>query len=92
MYVLRIEHTARDHAAWKQAFDGDPLGRGAPGVLRHRVMRPVADPGRILVDLDFDDLERAEETLARLRELRARVTAATGPKAEIAEIVETDRP
>lgn len=53
-------------------------------------MRPVADPGGVLVDLDFDDLARAEEVLARLRELRARAAAA-GPEAEIAEVVETGR-
>ncbi|MCQ0021655.1 hypothetical protein M4914_00795 [Streptomyces somaliensis DSM 40738] len=87
MYALRIECTASDRAAWERALGGDPLGRGAAGVRRYRVMRPVADPGRVLVDLDFDDLARAEEALARLRRLRARAAAA-GPEAEVAEVVE----
>ncbi|MDT9683904.1 hypothetical protein RND61_17815 [Streptomyces sp. TRM76323] len=91
MYVLRVELAAPDYAAWKRAFDGDPLGRGAVGVRRYRVMRPVEDPARIMIDLDFGDLERAEAVLARLRELWARVTAAAGPEAEITEVVETGR-
>ncbi|MFV2121273.1 hypothetical protein ACE14D_23665 [Streptomyces sp. Act-28] len=89
MYVLRVEHAVPDYAAWKQAFDGDPLGRGARGVRRYRVMKPVAGAGRVLIDLDFDDLERAEEMLARRRELWTRVTVAAGPEAEITEVVET---
>jgi hypothetical protein len=91
MYVLRVEHAVPDYAAWKQAFDGDPLGRGAAGVRGYRVMRPVADPGRVMIDLDFDDLERAEDMRARLRELWTRVTVAVGPEAEITEVVETGR-
>lgn len=89
MYVLRIEHEVPDYEAWKQAFDGDPLGRGAAGVRSYRVMRPVGDRGRVLIDLDFDDVERAEAMLTRLRELWSRITVVTGPRAEITEVLET---
>ncbi|MEU2185238.1 hypothetical protein [Streptomyces thermolilacinus] len=89
MYVLRIEHAVPDYEAWKQAFDGDPLGRGAAGVRAYRVMRPVEDPGRVMIDLDFDERERAERMLTRLWELWSRVTVAVGPQAEITEVVET---
>lgn len=27
MYTVRIEHRVPDFAAWKAAFDGDPVGR-----------------------------------------------------------------
>ncbi|CAL9280963.1 MULTISPECIES: hypothetical protein [unclassified Streptomyces] len=91
MYVLRVEHAVPDYEAWKQAFDGDPLGRGAAGVRAYRVMRPVGDRDRVMIDLEFEDVERAEDMLSRLRELWSRVTVVTGPRAEVTEVVETGR-
>ncbi|MFD8554940.1 hypothetical protein ACFV08_25905, partial [Streptomyces fradiae] len=92
MYVLRVEHSVPEYEAWKRAFDGDPLGRGAVGVRAYRVMRPVGDPGRVLIDLDFDDREPAERMLIRLRELWSRLPAATPPPdGELTEVMETGR-
>ncbi|WP_228983921.1 hypothetical protein [Streptomyces sp. DH12] len=88
MYVVRIEHAVPDYQAWKAAFDGDPLGRSASGVRGYRVMRPVSDPGRVMIDLEFDDVDRAEAMVARLRELWTRVTVAVDPQAEVTEVTE----
>ncbi|GAA4894867.1 hypothetical protein ACFPM3_20730 [Streptomyces coeruleoprunus] len=89
MYVLRIEHVVPDYAAWKQAFDEDPLGRATSGVRRYRVMRPVSDPGRVMIDLDFDDAEQAQTMLTRLNELWTRVTVVADPRAEVTEVADT---
>ena len=43
MSILRIEHPVADYAAWKQAFDADPVGRERSGVRSYRVMRPLDD-------------------------------------------------
>ncbi|MFF8386466.1 hypothetical protein [Streptomyces kanasensis] len=91
MYVVRIEHAVPEYQAWKEAFDGDPLGRSASGVRGYRIMRPVSDPGRVMIDLEFDDLERAEAMVTRLRELWTRVTVAVDPQAEITEVTDTGR-
>jgi hypothetical protein len=46
-----------------------PLRRGARrrGRLRHRVSRPVDDPGYVVVDLDFATADEARNFLAFLR-------------------------
>ena len=31
MSILRIEHPVPDYAAWKEAFDADPVGRERSG-------------------------------------------------------------
>jgi len=88
--ILRIEHPVPDYDAWKQAFDADPIGRAQAGVQRYRIMRPVDDVGRVLIDLEFDDVGEAESMLARLRGLWASVdgTIMSSPEARIVDVVE----
>jgi hypothetical protein len=88
--ILRIEHPVPDYDAWKHAFDADPIGRAQAGVQRYRIMRPVDDVGRVLVDLEFDDIGEAEAMLARLRGLWASVdgTIMSSPEARIVDVVE----
>ena len=88
--ILRIEHPVPDYAAWKHAFDADPIGRAQAGVQRYRIMRPVDDVGRVLVDLEFDDVGEAEAMLARLQGLWASVdgTIMSSPEARIVDVVE----
>ncbi|MEV7025488.1 hypothetical protein [Kitasatospora sp. NPDC093558] len=88
MYVLRIQHSVRDYAAWKAAFDSDPLGREKSGVKSYRILRPAGDPGHIMIDLDFDTAAEAEALEAALREMWTKVTVAVDPQAQIAEVVE----
>ena len=73
MVILRIEHPVPDFAAWKSAFDGDPLGRERCGVKRYRVSRPLDDPSSVTVDLEFDDTDQAEAMREELVTLWQRV-------------------
>jgi hypothetical protein len=67
MIVLQIEHPVRDFDAWKQVFDGDPLGREQAGVLRYQILRPLHDPTCAIVELAFATAPEAEAFLERLR-------------------------
>lgn len=89
MNVLRIEHSAPDFDAWKQAFDSDPVGREQGGVRRHRILRPLDDPSYVLIDLEFDSSSDAQTFLAALRDLWGRVDVMRDPKARIVELVES---
>lgn len=68
MYTLQIEHGIKDFGIWKAAFDRDPVNRTASGVIAHRISRPVGDPHYVVVELDFDSLDRAEALLANLQQ------------------------
>lgn len=92
IHVLRVEHAVPDFDAWKQAFDGDPVGREEGGVRRYRVLRDAADPNYVLIDLEFDEASDAEVFLVRLRELWGRVDVMRDPKARIVELVEVVEP
>ena len=89
MYVLQIEHPVANFDAWKQAFDGDPVGREQGGVRRYRVLRPMDDPNYAIIELEFDDADTADTFLGRLHELWDRVngTVMTNPRARIVETV-----
>jgi hypothetical protein len=92
MSILQIEHATRDYDAWKQAFDGDPVGREKGGVRRYRVSRLKDDPNHVIVDLEFDSESEAEAFGAALRQLWDRVGAdlgLEGPRARVLETVET---
>jgi hypothetical protein len=67
MYTLHIEHGIKDFGMWQQAFDRDPLNRAASGVVSHRISRPVNDPHYVVVELDFDNLNQAEQLLSNLQ-------------------------
>jgi len=67
MYTLQIEHSITDFPTWKSAFDRDPVGRTASGVLAHRIGRPVGDAHYIVVELDFAELDKAERLLSNLQ-------------------------
>lgn len=92
MHVLRIEHPVMSYEAWKRAFDSDPVGRKASGVRSYRILRPVDDPAYVLIDLEFDELARAEAMLASLRTLWSRVEGRVieDPQARIVEVVESE--
>ena len=66
---VHLEHPVPDYDAWKVAFDSDPLGRQASGVLAYRILRPVDDDHRVAVDLDFPDRATAERFRAALLRL-----------------------
>lgn len=67
MFTLQLEHGIKDFGMWKGAYDADPLGRTASGVLAERVFRPVGEEHYVVLDLDFATAGEAEQFLARLK-------------------------
>ncbi len=60
MTTLHIEHPITDLRTWADAFAVFAEARRRAGVRAHRVLRPVDDPGFIVVELDFDTSVEAE--------------------------------
>lgn len=67
MTTLHIEHAISDFTLWKQAFGRFVEARTQAGVRGERVSRPVGDQHYVVIDLDFDDAERAGAFLDFLR-------------------------
>ena len=90
MPTLRIEHSVPDFNGWKQAFDSDPADRKGSGVRRYEVLRSVADPNYVLIDLEFGTLAEAEALLATMRKVWAGEgqKVMRNPQARIVERVE----
>jgi len=91
MTVLQIEHKVQSFDGWKKAFESDPIGRKKSGVKRYRIYRPTEDPNYVIVDLEFDNLNNAQSTLAALKQLWSKVegTIMMNPQTRILDIVET---
>jgi hypothetical protein len=91
MPLLRIEHRVPDFEGWKQVFDSDPADRRGSGVRRYQVLRSVADPNFVMIDLEFDSVEEAEGLLNKMRQIWTGPGKAVmmDPRAHIAETVET---
>ena len=92
MPILQIEHSVRDFASWKAAFDGDPVGRERGGVRSYRILRPVDDPAYVAVDLEFETIAEAESFLVALGQLWGRAESEglmASPRARIVEVVES---
>ena len=90
MVILQFEHTVPDFAAWKQLFDRDPLGRQQSGARRVRLVRPIDEPGRVMVELDFDSAPDAAAFQDRLQSLWDRnQDSILQPRARTVEVVET---
>lgn len=91
MQILRIEHPVPDYGNWKNAFDNGPVDREKFGVKHYRVMRAVDNPNYVLIDLEFDSLDKAEAMHGALKQLWGRVQSEGligGPEARIVELVE----
>jgi ribosomal protein L35AE/L33A len=90
MHVLRIEHPVPDYDAWKQAFDGDPVGRQKSGVRRYQVLRDVEDPNYVMIDLEFDTAGEAQALLTAMSLIWDRVQGKIvfSPQTRIVEEVE----
>jgi hypothetical protein len=91
MPILRIQHSVPSYDAWKRAFDSDPVDRKGGGVRRYEIHRSLADPNFVMIDLDFDHSDEAEEFLLRLRDLWEGPGKAVmhNPEAWIVETTET---
>ena len=60
IFILQIEHPVTNFELWKKAFDNDPARREQSGVLRYKILRPVDNMNYIIVDLEFDSLDKAQ--------------------------------
>ena len=91
MTVLHIEHPVPDFEGWKKAFDADPIDRKSSGVKRYKLYRSTSNPNYVAIDLEFDRLENAENTLKKLQVLWRQVEGSvmTGPKAQIFDVIES---
>ncbi|MGQ0805160.1 MAG: hypothetical protein ACT4PI_15025 [Actinomycetota bacterium] len=92
MVLLHIEHRVADFDGWKEAFDGDPIGRERSGVRRYWIRRATDDANLVVIDLEFETATEAEGLLAAMREVWQVVEPAgliEGPQARIVETVET---
>jgi hypothetical protein len=63
MPTLHIDHAISDLAEWRHAFDPLRDVRRGAGVVHEVVRQPLSDPHRVLLDLDFDTTEHAEQFL-----------------------------
>lgn len=65
--TLHIEHPITGYEQWRAAFDRAEDLRTDGGVIAQRVSQPIDDERYIVVQLDFDDAERATAFLDLLR-------------------------
>jgi len=91
MTVLHIEHPVPDFEGWKKAFDADPINRKSSGVKKYKLYRSATDPSYVAIDLEFDSVQDAENTLKKLKVLWGQVEGVvmTGPKTQLFNVVET---
>jgi hypothetical protein len=91
MTILQIEHQIPDFDRWKKAFDSDPIDRKKSGVIHYSIFQPVDDLKYIIINLAFDNLKSAEDSLIALQKLWTRVegTVMMNPKTRIINEVES---
>ncbi len=91
MHILRIEHKVPNFEGWKKAFDTDPIDRRKSGINRYHIYRASDDPLYVIIDLEFDNLEGAQRTLAALRKLWEKVEGSVifNPQVRILEMIES---
>lgn len=91
MITLRIEHKIANYDGWKKAFDSDPINRKQSGVKRYRVYRPIDDTNFIIIDLDFDNLEKAQAAQVALMNIFTKIegTLIFGVQIKIMNVIES---
>lgn len=89
-FSLQIEHKAFNFDEWKKTFDSDPIDRKKSGVLSYRIFRPTDDPDYVIVDMEFDNLKNAQDTLSALKNLwiQAEGKVMINPQTRIVELIE----
>jgi hypothetical protein len=88
---LQIEHKVPNFDGWKKAFESDPINRKKSGVRCYKIFRPIDDLNYVIIDLEFDNLREAENTLAALHNLWLKVEGKVmmNPQTRILDLVET---
>jgi hypothetical protein len=67
MTTLHIQHPITDFETWKAAFNRFGEARRNGGVQGQRVSRPVDNKKYVVIDLDFETVEKAQTFLGFLR-------------------------
>lgn len=68
MATLRIEHAIQAYETWQKAFDSFAEARTEAGVRSFVIRQPVDDPQYLMLDMEFDTVERAEAFAEFLRQ------------------------
>ncbi len=91
MITLRIEHKIDNYDGWKKAFDSDPINRKQSGVNHYRVYRPIDDTNFIIIDLDFNNLEKAQAAQVALMNIFPKIegTLIFGVQIKILNVIES---
>lgn len=91
MIVLRIEHKVANFEGWKKAFDSDPVGRKQSAVRRYTIFQSADDPNFVIIDLEFDTAQQAEQMLTGLRKMWGQIEGKVvfGPQTRILTKIET---
>jgi hypothetical protein len=91
MLILHIEHKVPSFDGWKKAFENDPVNRKKSGVRRYSILRPIDDPNYVIINLEFESLKEAEDTLAALLILWSKVEGQVmmNPQSRILDLIET---
>ena len=91
MTFLRIQYPVPDYDRWKRAFDLDPSDRRGSGVIRYTILRPVANPNFVMIDLELGSIREAEKLLLKLRRVwsTSGPTVMADPEAWIVDVAET---
>ena len=75
----------------KKHLRSDPIDRKKSGVRHYSIFRPFNDLHYVIIDLEFDNLKEAENTLAALRNVWTKVEGKImmNPQTRILNLVET---
>jgi heme-degrading monooxygenase HmoA len=88
MNVLLARYEVTDPDRFLAVFDGFEAARREHGSTGHRVLSDTAEPGRVVVTIDFASREEAEGFAAsREREAALREASAVSRQDEILELV-----
>jgi hypothetical protein len=86
MTTIHIDNTVHDYDAWKETFDKFDRFRADNGVRSYSMSRSVADPQRVLIDLEFDTRAEAEAFGQKLHQIHgtpqahSHLITTTGPQ------------
>ena len=88
---LQIEHKVPNFEGWKKAFESDPINRKKSGVLQYQIFQPTDDPNYVIIDLEFNNVNDAQNTLIALQKLWTKVEGQVmmNPKTRILDRLES---
>ena len=91
MFILQIEHEVFNYEGWKKAFENDPIDRKKAGVRHYKIFQRTDNPNFVVIDLEFDHLNEAENTFAALKNLWGNISGKImiNPQIRILKLVES---